>query len=217
MFGSCEPSPRKPRPATSMIAVAIASVPCTITGDIAFGRMCENRITGRRTPTERAARTKSFSRCASTEPRRSRAKIGMLTTPTATMIGRRTGASTAAATKQSTKKAPTIAPGFRISRRQASLQSPLGASSWISRASSSTTDTSAVPDPRVDDRVREVDDQVHDYEDEGEEQDPPLEHRIVAAEDRVSQPRAHSRVREDRLGENGAGEEEAGLEPDDRR
>ena len=29
-----------------MIAVAIASVPCTITGEIAFGRMCENRILG---------------------------------------------------------------------------------------------------------------------------------------------------------------------------
>src|SRR2546427_316232 len=73
--GSCGPRPRKPRPATSMIAVAIASVPWTITGEIAFGRMCENRITRRRTPTARAARTKSFSRCARIDPRRSRAQI----------------------------------------------------------------------------------------------------------------------------------------------
>ena len=42
--GSCGPRPRKPRPATSMIAVASASVPCTITGEIAFGRMCATRI-----------------------------------------------------------------------------------------------------------------------------------------------------------------------------
>ena len=69
-----------------MIAVAMASVPWTITGEIAFGRMCEKRITGRRTPTARAASTKSFSRCARIDPRMSRAKIGMFTTPTATMI-----------------------------------------------------------------------------------------------------------------------------------
>ena len=60
-----------------MIAVASASVPCTITGETEFGRMCEERIVRRGTPTERAASTKSFSRCARTEPRRSRAKIGI--------------------------------------------------------------------------------------------------------------------------------------------
>ena len=35
-----------------MIAVASASVPCTITGEIAFGRMCEARIVRRGTPTD---------------------------------------------------------------------------------------------------------------------------------------------------------------------
>ena len=54
--GSCGPSPRKPSPATSMIAVAIASVPATITGEMEFGMMCPVRIFRRRTPTERAAR-----------------------------------------------------------------------------------------------------------------------------------------------------------------
>ncbi len=34
-----------------MIAVASASVPCTITGEIAFGRMCDERIRRRGTPT----------------------------------------------------------------------------------------------------------------------------------------------------------------------
>src|SRR5918992_1564053 len=60
--GSSSPIPRKPSPATSMIAVAIASVPWTITGEIEFGRMCEKRIAGRRIPAARAARTKSASR-----------------------------------------------------------------------------------------------------------------------------------------------------------
>ena len=64
-----------------MIAVAIASVPWTITGEIEFGRMCEKRIPRRRTPTERAASTKSFSFCARTDPRNSRAKIGMFDDP----------------------------------------------------------------------------------------------------------------------------------------
>ena len=65
-----------------MIAVAIASVPCTITGEIEFGRMCEKRIARAyaRRPT-RAASTKSFSRCARIDPRNRRAKIGMFDDP----------------------------------------------------------------------------------------------------------------------------------------
>ena len=41
------------------------------------------RILRRRTPTARAASTKSFSRWASTDPRNRRVKIGMLTIPIA--------------------------------------------------------------------------------------------------------------------------------------
>ena len=78
-----------------MIAVAIASVPWTISGEIEFGRMCENRIERLRTPTERAASTKSVSRCASTEPRRRRAKIGTFTIPTAIVTCHRPGPSSA--------------------------------------------------------------------------------------------------------------------------
>ena len=78
-----------------MIAVAIASVPWTITGAIAFGMMCDTRILRRGTPIARAAKTKSFSFCASTEPRRSLAKIGTLTIPTATMICQSPGPSAA--------------------------------------------------------------------------------------------------------------------------
>ena len=81
--GSCGPRPRKLSPAASMIAVASASVPCTITGEMAFGSTCEMRIVRRRTPTARAASTKSFSRWASTDPRNRRAKIGTFTTPIA--------------------------------------------------------------------------------------------------------------------------------------
>jgi len=47
--------------------------------------------------------------------------------------------------EHATKMLPTIAPGFRISRCHASRQSPLGASSWISRDSSSTTEMGSPP------------------------------------------------------------------------
>src|SRR4029450_1961754 len=96
------------------------------------------------------------------------------------------GAKRAANTKTPTKTKPTIAPGFRISRCHASRQSPLGASSWISVASISatlTSDLSRVPNPGVDERVGDVHDQVDENEDEGEEQDPALQHRVVSVED----------------------------------
>src|ERR1035437_489208 len=84
--GSPGPSPRNPRPATSMIAVAIASVAWTISGVRAFGIRCRNRIRAGVAPSARAAVTKSASRNARRLPRRSRAKIGAYETPTASMI-----------------------------------------------------------------------------------------------------------------------------------
>src|ERR687885_2750528 len=123
--------------------------------------------------------------------------------------------------KISTRTAPRMAAGLRTRRRNASRQSPpVGASSATSWASSSATLTptaSRVTNPRVDDRVRDVHDQVHDDEDEGEEEDPALEHRVIAVEDRVPEPRAHARVGEDGLRQDGAREQEARLKADDRR
>src|SRR5262252_7117001 len=115
-------------------------------------------------------------------------------------------------------KAPVIAPGLRRRRDHASAQRPpLGALSWISWDSSWATDISAQPDPRVQDRVRDVHDQVDDDEDDREEEDASLQHRVVTVEDRVLEPAADAGPREDGLGENGSREQEAGLEADDRR
>ena len=82
--GSCGPSPRKPRPAASMIAVASASVP----GDdhrrdrVREDVRREDRARCARRP--RARRGRSRSRAAARiEPRSSRVKIGMLTIPIA--------------------------------------------------------------------------------------------------------------------------------------
>src|ERR671915_845344 len=102
------------------------------------------------------------------------------------------GAKTAVSTNRATSTNPAIAPGFRIRRRHASLQSPLGASSSISRDSSCATDISAHSNARVDEGVGQVDNQVHEDEDDGDEEDPALEHGIVAILDRLGEPRPHA-------------------------
>src|SRR5262245_41024328 len=130
--------------------------------------------------------------------------------------GAMSGAKIAVSTKAATRANPTIAPGLRTSRRQASLQRPLGLSSSTSLASSCATDTSAHPDPRVDERVRDVDEEVHEHEDDGDEEDAALEHRIVAGLDGTCEPAPHSWDRKHRLGEDRAREQQPGLQADDR-
>ena len=105
-----------------MIAVAIASVPCTIKGETEFGRMWEKRIPRLRTPTERAAKTKSFSFCARTEPRSRRAKIGMLTIPTASITCHKPGWS--AATIPIANSKPGIASMTSIARMMVESTAP---------------------------------------------------------------------------------------------
>src|SRR5262249_9638784 len=111
-----------------------------------------------------------------------------------------TGAKIAMMKKAPTMQAPTIAPGFFRSLDHASAQSPLeGGLRERSVDSICATDMSAQPDARVEECVRDVHDQVHDDEDDCEEQDAALEHRVVAVEDRVLEPAPHSRPREHRL------------------
>src|SRR5581483_10669224 len=96
------------------------------------------------------------------------------------------GANAATTTKAPTRQKPTTAAGFRISRDQASRhRPPPPTSSATSTASSSTVlildpgGRSRVADPRVDHRVREVDEQVHEHEDDRDEEDPALQDRVV--------------------------------------
>src|SRR5687768_17509074 len=121
------------------------------------------------------------------------------------------GANSASRTKRPTSAKPTSAPGFRRRRCHASRQSPLGASSWTSRASISARLTgtpavrrSRVADPWVDDRVHDVDDQVDEHEDDRDEQDPALQDGKVAHPDRVHEPGADPRPGENRFREHGS-------------
>ena len=59
--------------------------------------------------------------------------------------------------------------------------------------------------------------QVDDHEDDGEEEDPALDHRVVAVEDRLEHPAADPGPLEDRLGQHRAREQQARLQADDGR
>src|SRR5664280_2364857 len=127
------------------------------------------------------------------------------------------GARTAAVTKIAMHTAPTKAGPLRISRRNASRHSPRLARA-VGRATMAIGWlTSAVPDPWVQERVADVHDQVHHQEDRGEDQDERLDHDVVVVLDRAHHPGADAVPREDRLGQDGAGEQAAHLEADDRR
>src|SRR5664279_2115356 len=101
-----------------------------------------------------------------------------------------TGARMAAATKMTMHTAPTSAGPLRMSRRNASRQSPR-----LARAVGRATIAigwlmSAVPDPRVQERVADVHDQVHDEEDRGEYQDERLHDDVIVVLDRAHHPGA---------------------------
>ena len=114
-----------------------------------------------------------------------------------------------------------IALGFRRSRRNASdHRPPWLASSEISTDSSSAIDMPSCPPSRIRgliSAVRDVDEQVHEHDDDRDEQDPALDHRVVAVLDRLLQPRPDPGIREHRLGQDRAREQQPDLQADDRR
>src|SRR5215218_6423110 len=121
-----------------------------------------------------------------------------------------------------TKIEPTIAPGFRRSRCQASRHSPpvgaLSASSVDSISAMLICDPpSREPDPGIEDCVRDVHEQVHEDEHDREEEHAPLDHGVVAIEDRVRDPAADDWIGEHGLRQHDPREQQAGLQADDRR
>src|SRR5688572_14731804 len=75
---------------------------------------------------------------------------------------------------------------------------------------------SMVPDARVDEAVEKVDGEVHQHDDAGDDQQAPLDHRIIAAEDGIDHPFADPRPRKDSLRQDRAGEQHADLQADRR-
>src|SRR5262249_61411606 len=103
------------------------------------------------------------------------------------LAGARNGAKSATKTNSETSTNPITALGFRRSRRNASDQSPPwpspSPSREISADSSSMIDIALLPsetNSRVDEPVRDVDEQIHEDDDDHDEEDAALDHRIVA-------------------------------------
>src|SRR2546427_6715024 len=71
---------------------------------------------------------------------------------------------------------------------------------------------SGVPDPRIQERVGQVHDEVHDDEGECRQQGEPLHLLVVTRDDRVDAEGAEPRHREQRLHHDGAADEEADLQ-----
>ncbi len=72
-----------------------------------------------------------------------------------------------------------------------------------------------MPNPRVDQAVGQVHQQVDENDDRRDQHHPALQCRVVAPADRLDQPFADTRPREDGLGEHRAGHQRADLQPDD--
>src|SRR5512140_233188 len=138
------------------------------------------------------------------------------------------GAMTPAKIAMRTRKAravrPTIAERCRRMFRSVSRSRLTGfwfaSGSAISTANGSACRVigrpSCEPDPRVQERVRDVDDQVHHDVDDRDDDDHALDDDVVATLDRLRDRPPDSRKVEDRLREHGPGEKAAEREPDHR-
>ena len=99
------------------------------------------------------------------------------------------GARTAATTKIETNTRPSIAGPFRLSRPRASRHRPrLGRGAASTRMEVVPAVILGVPDPRVDEGVADVHQQVHDQEDGREDEDQGLHHDVVVVLDRGHDP-----------------------------
>src|SRR5258708_6542717 len=122
------------------------------------------------------------------------------------------GAKTAMATKNSTTTAPTMAPRRLTRRRTARRQ---GCDSGVAAAVVSiavAVMTVSRAQPRVDEEIGDIGEQVEEDIRGRGEQDDALHHGVVAIEHRVDDKLAEAGDREDLLGQDGAGEQLAELE-----
>ena len=65
----------------------------------------------------------------------------------------------------------------------------------------------SVTDPRVEQRVRQVDGKVHEHVHGREDQRDALDDRVVAAQDRIDRQSSHAGYREDGLGDDRASDQ----------
>src|SRR3954462_2725498 len=82
------------------------------------------------------------------------------------------------------------------------------------RNDSGTETSASIPDPRIEEGVGEVAHEVDDHVDAREQQDHPLDDRVVALRDRVDDEAADPRDVEDRLGDDDAADKKRDADAD---
>src|SRR4051812_10554285 len=116
------------------------------------------------------------------------------------------GAKIATSTMIVTTASPSTAPRFSLKDRQNECRDPGGAGATaVGRTIAST----AMVDPGIDQAVKKIDDEVHQDDNTRNQHDAALESRIVAPSDRLDEPFADARPREDGLGQNRARKQRA--------
>src|SRR5205814_5536348 len=125
------------------------------------------------------------------------------------LYGARNGAKMAVKTSAPITTRPTSAARFLRSTAQARDAFPrtgLAGTSMVSAAAS------AIPHPRIDNPVKQIDPQVDQRHDQGGDQDDPLDERIVALADSANEQTADARPGEDRFHQNRPAEERTHLD-----
>src|SRR6516165_9621759 len=115
--------------------------------------------------------------------------------------GAMTFAKIAISTSAMQSPSPISAPRLCAYARQNSLSGPTGAGSSVAMGA-----TSGMANPRVDDAVDRVDQEVHRDHDGGDEQNAALHDRVVPRLHPVDQPVADAGPREDGFGQDRAGQ-----------
>src|SRR6185295_17196236 len=111
------------------------------------------------------------------------------------------------------------APGFASALPRFCLSGSCGASAGAPKARASAIKRIAAPslvetDPRIDEPIEDVDEEIAEDEAHGDQQHDTLHERVVAGEDRVHHQAADAGQREDVLGDDGAADQRAELEPE---
>src|SRR6267143_5129337 len=125
-----------------------------------------------------------------------------------------TPASDAARTKARRISAP--ATTLRLASVRRSQRGRVDGAPAAARGSRTSTATSLIADPRIDDRVEEIDPKVDEHVGGGGDEDNPLHHRVIAPQNRRDDETAQPWDVEDDLRDDGATDQDGRRDADDR-
>src|SRR6266545_4339296 len=125
-----------------------------------------------------------------------------------------TPASSAASTKARRIRAP--ATTLRLARVRRSQRGRVDGAAALTVGARTSTVASVIADPRIDQRVQQVDPEIDEHVGRGRDEDDPLHHRVVTPQNRRNDEAAQTRDVEDDLRDDGAPDQHGGRDADDR-